>query len=246
LLRAKWVLREGLACMTLAIVALAFYFLVDVPDMEGVWVGWRSGHQLLIAFSISSAALLTVAWARRALRLPVLTTLILATLPAVPTVAIDVFNAQDIENRHRGPTFPWTLILTTNEREALDWIKRETPKDALVQFDAWARGTTWWATIPAFGERRMAAGLPGAMIPYQKYKNASDTVRMGVFRAPNAHEAWAMADFLGIDFVYIGDQERVYYRPNILTWNERPDLFPVAFRNEMVTIYRVNHDAAKR
>ena len=23
--------------------ALAFYFLADVPDMGGVWVGWRSG-----------------------------------------------------------------------------------------------------------------------------------------------------------------------------------------------------------
>ena len=44
------------------------------------------------------------------------------------------------------------------EREALEWMKRSTPPDAVVQFEPVARGDTHWAYIPAFGERRMAAG----------------------------------------------------------------------------------------
>ena len=51
LLRVKWVRRDGAAPAMLVLVAIGFYFFVDVPDMDGVWVGWRSGHQLLIAFS---------------------------------------------------------------------------------------------------------------------------------------------------------------------------------------------------
>ncbi len=54
-----------------------------------------------------------------------------------------------------------------------------------------------------------------------------------------------MAHFLEIDYRYVGDVERRYYRANALMWNERPDLFPIVFRNELVTIYGVNHAAAK-
>ena len=47
-------------------------------------------------------------------------TMAVAILPAIPTVAIDVYNAQDITNRGQGPNFPWTLVITPPEREALE------------------------------------------------------------------------------------------------------------------------------
>jgi uncharacterized membrane protein len=173
--------------------------------------------------------------------MPITLLAVLLALPAIPTVAIDVYNAQDIYNRRRGPTFPWTLVVTPYERAAYEWIKKATPKEALVQFEPTARGAGWWASIPAFAERRMAAGLPGAMIPFQKFQQASETVRLGIFRAPAAEEAHTMADFLGIDYLYVGDLERYFYRDVILKWAERPDLFQEVFRNETVTIYGVTH-----
>jgi hypothetical protein len=244
LFRLRWARRDGAPAAMLVLVSFAFYFFVDVPDMEGVWVGWRSGHQLLIAFSVIGAAALTVVWQRRSWRVPLTVIALLAIVPAVPTAAIDVYNAQDIANRGRGPNFPWTLIITPEEREAVDWLRRATPPDAVVQFEPQMRGNAYWAYIPAFAERRMAAGLPGAMIPFKKYEDAVLSVRMGIFRAQNAKEAYTMytmADYLGIDYIYVGDVERRFYRSLLDEMSGRPELFPTVFKNATVTILGVTH-----
>ncbi len=239
MLRLGWLRREGAAAGAIVVTAFAFYFFVDVPDMEGVWVGWRSGHQLLIAFAVAGAAALTAAWRWTPARLPVVGVILLACVPATPTVAIDVFNAQDIWNRDAGPNFPWTLIITPGEREALEWVKGETAIDAVVQVEPVARGATYWAYIPALGERRMAAGLPGAMIPFRKFQEASETVRLGIFGALSARDAHKMARALEIDYLWIGDVERRHYAPAIQTIADSPEWFPQAFGNKDVTIYRV-------
>jgi uncharacterized membrane protein len=85
----------------------------------------------------------------------------------------------------------------------------------------------------------MAAGLPGAMIPFRKFQEATQSVHMGIFMAPDAKEAYAMATFLGIDYIYIGDIERHSYRPTTNAMTERPDLFPTVFKNATVTILGV-------
>ena len=76
---------------------------------------------------------------------------------AVPTVAMDVHNAQDISNDAWGPGFPWTLVLSRDEVEALDWLKTHTPADVLVQPNVAERSNASWGYMTAFGERRMAA-----------------------------------------------------------------------------------------
>ncbi len=239
LLRARWVTREGAAPAALVVSAFVFYFLADVPDQEGVWVGWRSGHLLLIGFLAISAAALTAAWRFRAWRVPLVAAIMLAVVPAIPTVAIDVYNAQDITNRGPGAGFPWTLVITPPEREALEWVRLTTPAAAVVQFEPYARGNGHWAYITAFAERRMAAGLAGSMIPFRPFKMASDDVQMGIFRARSVTDAHAMAVFMGIDYLFVGDAERRAYRGEVLQMAERPDLFPRVFRNDAVEIHRV-------
>lgn len=245
LVRWRWLLREGAAAAVIVAIALAFYFLVDVQDMGGVWVGWRSGHQLLIAFSIIGAAATTWAWKHRGWRVPLVVVLLLLFIPAVPTVAIDVFNAQDITNRHQGAGFPWTLIITPDERAALEWLKRSTPPDARVQFEPDARGNGHWAFITAFGERRMVAGLPIAMIPLSKYEHATKNVHQGVFQAATPEQAHAMAVYLQIDYLLVSGAERRTYPGVVAAFDGRPDLFEPVFKNDSVTIYRISA-AAKR
>jgi hypothetical protein len=239
LLRFGWVRRDGAAAAALVAAALAFYFFTDVPGMEGVWVGWRSGHLLLIAFAVIGAAAMTAAWRVRAVRVPLVIVIGLALIPALPTVAIDVFNAQDITNRGPGAGFPWTLVITPPEREALDWIRRSTADDAVVQVEPHVRGPGTWAYIPAFGERRAAAGLPLAMIPLKPYLAATDNVRHGIFQARSPRDAHAMARFMGIDYLFVGDIERRTYQPALGLIDSRPDLFPQVFRNDAAVIYAV-------
>lgn len=239
LLRWRWTVGVGAPAAALIASAVAFYFTADVPDMGGVWVGWRSGHQLLITFGVVTAAAATAWWQRPWLRAPLIAVAFLTAIPAVPTVAIDVYNAQDITNREAGPTFPWTLIITPPERQALDWIKRATPPDARVQVEPYVRDSGTWAYVPAFAERRMAAGLPISMIPLAPYQIASENVRTGIFRALSAADAHAAARHLQIDYLLIGPPERDNYASAIALMADRPDLFVPVFQNDVITIYGI-------
>lgn len=239
LLRWRWAIRDGAPAAIMVVVALAFYFTADVPDMGGVWVGWRSGHLLLIAFAAIGAAALTSAWRKRVLRPAVVLLMVITIVPALPTVAIDVHNAQDIGNRTQGPGFPWTLVLSPSERYALNWIKRNTPADAIVQVEPHVRDAGTWAYVPAFGERRMAGGLPISMIPLRPYQQASHSVRSGIFENSSVEDAHAMAQGLDIDYLLVGEPERRAYSAGVARIAGRPDLFAPMFANDAITVYRV-------
>lgn len=239
LTRPRWILYEGTAPVTLVVSATAFWFFTNVPDSGDVWVGWRSGHMLLLAFAAMSAAWLTEAWQWRRARAAIIGGLALFVIPAVPTVAIDVYNAQDITNRTEGAGFPWTLVVTPAEREALEWVRRSTPADAVVQVDPGTRGGAHWSYIGAFAERRMIAGLPVSMTPIRPYQEASDSVEWDVFRTTQPADCHASARLLGIDYLFIGQPERRWYRSTIEAMRSHSRLFPVVFQNQAVTIFRV-------
>lgn len=235
----QWIARDGAAAAALAVGALFFYFMADVPDADGVWVGWRSGHLLLIAFAVMGAATLTIAWRRVPARVPLLVALALLIAPALPTVVIDVYNAQDITNRQRGPSFPWTVVITPQEREALDWIRRSTPVDAVVQVAPRAHGAATWAYIQAFAERRAAAGQPGSMIPAQPYQYATQSVTLGIFETPRAADALEMARFLAIDYLVVAPPDRAIYPKAAEMFAANPTLFVPVFQNDAVAVYDV-------
>jgi hypothetical protein len=239
LVRVRWVAGQGSAPVAVALAALAFYFLTNVPDTGDVWVGWRSGHLLLVAFAAMGAAAVESAW--RACRARALLSAVIAAglALALPTVAIDVYNAQDVDNREPGPAFPWTLVVTPAEREALEWIRRRTPARAVVQVEPYIRGAKHWAYIQAFAERRAAAGLPIAMIPIKPYRDRSDDVYWGIFRALTADDAYKMAKYLKIDYLALGVPERRAYATAIGHIASSPDLFRPVFRNDEMTIFHV-------
>jgi hypothetical protein len=231
---------EALPAMALAGIAVAFYFLTDVPDMQHVWVGWRAGHALFIAFTVLTAVFFTrlsetlghvtkAAWA----------IVIALALAAAPTVAVDIFNAQDITNSGMGASFPWTLGLSRFEVEALDWLKTRTPLDVVVQPDSLVRGSASWGYITAFGERRMAAGLPIAMIPLKPYEEATQKVSDELFSGGSVAERAIAARRLGIDYVWVGPPEQKKHPDLVELLDTRSDLFAPVFRNKEVVVYWV-------
>ena len=232
--------RETLPVVALATVALGFYFLTDVPDMQHVWVGWRAGHMLFVSFTVFTGVLLAAAQrSTAAIRVGVWTLLAVLAVAALPTVAMDVYNAQDITNTGPGPGFPWTLVLSRGEVEALDWLKTKTPPDVIVQPNVAERANASWGYIPAFGERRMAAGLPIAMIPFLPYQDASTFVGNAIFGQPDPVARAGYARQLHIDYLYVGPTEQERHPDLVASFDARSDLFPVAFRNREVVIYMV-------
>jgi len=232
--------RQALPMVALTAVALGFYFLTDVPDMQHVWVGWRAGHLLFVALTVFTAILFTVVQrSHGAVRAGTWLLAAVLAAAALPTVAMDVFNAQDITNDAPGPGFPWTLVLQRGEVEALDWLKTRTPPDVVVQPNVAERANASWGYITAFGERRMAAGLPIAMIPMQPYQDASAMVGNSIFGQPDPVARATMARQLHIDYLYVGPAERERHPDLLASFDRRSDLFPRAFRNDTVTIYLV-------
>lgn len=239
LCRWRWIARDGAAVAAVMLVTLSFYFLTNVPDSGDVWVGWRAGHMLQITAAAGGAAALTRAWTVRMRRPWLMGAVAIAVAAALPTSLIDVYNAQDVGNRGQGAGFPWTLIITPEEREALEWIRQETAPRAVVQAEPYVRGDKHWAYIPAFAERRAVAGLPVSMTPIRPYREAADDVYWGIYRANSASEAHGMAKFMGIDYLVFGRVERRAYPEMAAEIAAHTELFPLVFRNDEMTIFKV-------
>ena len=220
-------------------VSALFYFFVDVIDHQHVYVGWRSGHFTFIASAgLAGYALQELVRKSSRVRFVTVAVALILAAGAVPTMAIDFYNTQDVSNRSRGATFRWTLILTPDEIEALDWIRMNTPPDAIVQVEPFVRNTNTWAYLPAFAERRMAGGLPIGMVPLAKYQAASQRVKE-IYTAPDWRAAYDRAKALRIDYLIVGPPEREAYPAFEPMANAQPLFFETVFHNGALSIYHL-------
>jgi hypothetical protein len=224
------------------VISFLFYFFVDVRDHQYVYVGWRAGHLLFIVFAaLAAVGIQGIGRLSPVSRRVAMAAAVLLAAAAAPTVAIDIYNAQDTSNRAPGPRFEWTLVLSPDELTALDWIRRYTPPGAVVQVEPHVRDAHTWAYIPSFAERRMAAGIPISMVPLDKYLSASERVRE-LYRSTDARNAHRQAIELGIDYVVVGGPERAAYPGFERALDGPPEGFRPVFRNGSMTIYFVERD----
>jgi hypothetical protein len=223
----------------IVLVSLLFYFFVDLRDHQFVYVGWRAGHLLFVAFTVLTAlAIQELLRTPPPVRATAGVTGALLLLLSVPTFAIDFYNTQDISNRRPGPGFPWTLVLTHDELDMFRWIKSYTRPNAIVQVEPFVRDPSTWAYVPAFAERRMSAGLPISMVPLHKYQAASAQVR-ALYEETDPRIAYERAAQLGIDFVIVGAPERQAYPGFDVMLASSPVHFRPVFRRSELALYAV-------
>jgi hypothetical protein len=160
-------------------------------------------------------------------------------LMGLPTTAIDVYNTQDITNHGPAPAGRWTLRLTPDDRQVFAWINDNTDPKDVFQVDPVPRDPEYWAYVPAFAERRMAAGIPISMIPLAKYQEASNTVRQ-LYDEP-VLLAYERAVRANIDYIIVGPQERALHPGVEERFDSVKELLPQAFRNGTIAIYQVRH-----
>jgi len=217
-----------------------FYFFVDVPEHQHTYVGWRASHLLFISFAALTGYAIQELWAAgRRVRIAAVGTAAALAALAAPMVVIDLYNTQDIWNRAEGPGFRWTVILSPDEVEALDWIRAHTPPNARVQVEPSVRGRDTWDYIPAFAERRMSAGLPISMIPLKKYEVASARIKT-LYESTSAEDAHARAAAECIDYLVVGPAERRAYAAFQPVLDSSPEHFTPVFRNASVGVYAVS------
>jgi hypothetical protein len=136
-----------------------------------------------------------------------------------------------------GPGFPWTLVLSHDEVHVLEWIRTATPQGARVQVEPWVRHPATWSYVPAFAERRMAAGLPISMVPLDRYEAASERVR-AIYSAESPELAYENAVRAGVDYLVIGPPERTVY-PQVEPMLDESPLLRLRFRNAAFSVYEV-------
>ena len=215
-----------------------FYFFINVRDHQDVYVGWRVGHFLFMAATVVIGVLF-----ERLHKLPpefrsfAWIGVVVVLMAGLPTTAIDVYNTQDITNFSQAPAGRWTLRLTPDDRQVFDWLRHNTDPSAIVQIDPAPRDPEHWAYLPAFGERRMAAGLPISMVPLAKYQQASAEIRTIYDEEPLF--AYEHAVRAGINYLIVGPPERASHEGVEQRFDSIPQLMPQVFRNTTISIYQV-------
>jgi hypothetical protein len=235
LVRGAVPLRPIAPAMTLAGVSvfLMYYMRIAVDEY---WVGFRTGHLLLVSLPALSARFFLSAWQRAR---PLAVAIGLLTLVAgAPTLLIDAYNAQDTRNFIMSVGgFPWTRQVTTDEQAAWRWIRTETPAEAVVQQDVLSRHPNSWWVIPTFGHRRLAAAIPPFLMFEEEYMEKSRRVQT-MYATGSAQEAWSIARSLRIDYVYVDAVERAAYGPVLEKFADEK-YFSLAFQNAAASIYAV-------
>ena len=231
--------RRGLGIFaSLTAACVLFYFFINVRDHQDVYVGWRVGHFLFMAATVVIAILFERVHAAPRSRRPFAWAAVgVIGLMGLPTTVIDIYNTQDITNFNEAPAGPWTLRLTPDDLQVIDWLKQNTDAKAIVQVDPVPRDPASWAYLPAFGERRMAAGLPISMIPLGKYQEASHSIR-AIYDEPPLL-AYERAVRAGINYIIVGPPERSVHDGVEARFDSVPEILPLALRNATISVYEV-------
>ena len=137
-----------------------------------------------------------------------------------------------------GPGFRWIVVVTRDERLAFDWIRKETPVDALVQMEPIVRGRETWTQIPTFAHRRMAAGLPISLLRKSVYTDRSGQMRT-LYATDDVPLAIRLAWAYGVDYIYMDSTDRRAYGIHLDKFDNNPQYFERVFKAGDVSVYRV-------
>lgn len=241
-LRAAWAASRRMVVTLAAItsvIAVAFLF-VDIRGHENTQITFRTGHLVYICLAILLAFAIDAwrSWPRwTAAGCSLL--LLIGAAAALPTVAIDWYNARDISNVEMGPgNFPWTVHISPDDDAAAQWMAAILPPGATVQTDALPRERYTWAYIPAFAQRRMAVGNGLFMMNPARYRDALDRVH-DAYSTASAEAAHASFVELGVDYVFVGELERRVNGEQVVKFGLNPRLFEAVYWQGSVAIFKV-------
>jgi hypothetical protein len=232
--------RLGVVLGSVVVVAAAAFLGFDVRGHENTYVVFRAAQLVFLVLAVLLALAIDRwrAWPRPA-AWGLTAALVLGSLAAFPTVALDWYNARDTSNVAMNPgRFRWTIHLTPHEQVAAGWIQRELPENAIVQTDARARGRGTWALVPAFFRRRMATGLGLFELEPRRFDANMNAIHE-MYSMTEAGPARRACLRLGIEYVYVGPVERGANPGGIAKFGDHPESFRPVFRLGEDEIFQV-------
>ena len=238
-----WLVRLPRLLITLAavtVVCLVLFLFVDLRGHENTYVTFRTGQLIFIVFAVLLAFAID-AWQRwgRPISIGLFALLLIGSVLAVPTVAMDWLNTRDIANTEMDPGgFPWTMYVSPDDQAAARWIRENLPIDALIQTDPWARARNEWAFVTIFAQRRMTIGSGIFELNPERFQQNVMRIRI-VFRTHDVDEAYGYCQRMAVQYLYVGDIERKIHGAGVQKFAEHPEKFQLVYRGGAVEIYKV-------
>ena len=232
--------RLSIAIAALVGVSAVTFLFLDLRGHENTQVTFRTGQLLYICLAVLLAFAIDMwqSW-RHVGSLALSVVLFVAAAAALPTVALDWYNARDISNVTMNPGgFPWTVHVSPDDQAAAQWIHTFLPPNATVQTDALTRARNTWAFVPAFARRRMGVGNGIFTLDPSRYEKDLHQVYNAYRRLP-AEDAHAYFQRLGVDYVYVGDVERAVHRQSVDKFAAHPLWFEPVYQRGSAAIFKV-------
>lgn len=225
----------------LTAVAILVFLLLDIRGHENAYVVFRTAQLFFVVLAVSLAFAIDAwrGWSRAA-SVTLFAALAVGILAAVPTAAMDWYNARDITNVRMNPGgFPWTIHVTRDEQAAMQWVQDNLPPDATLQVDALPRGRNTWALGPVFLRRRMGVGNGIFELNPTRFSVGLRDIH-AAFSTPDADVARDIFRRYRVDYVYVGEVERAANPPGGLAkFDERTDRFQRVYRLGSVEIFKI-------
>jgi hypothetical protein len=238
--RLSW--RGSAAAIAGVVIGVAVMHFVYLEN-DRYWVGFRAGNILQVTLPMLVARGLA-GLAETGLSAVGMVLVAAATLAGAPTTLIDARNAQDVANRHPGPGFFWTDVLTPDQQAGLSWIRKNTPVTAVVQAHRLPNppidleyDRQDWSIIQSVAGRRSTAANVLPLIPDSE--NTDRVLRVhAMFASESAEAAHATASALGIQYLWI-DQRDAFRQGFLDRIQSRKDLFFAVFQQGSVYVIKV-------
>jgi len=219
-------------------VATGLFMLYFVTlTLEPIWIGWRAGQIVLVTIPALVAASLATLW-DRGLRAGAAALATLVLLVGLPTTVIDAYNAQDVSNTEEAAGFRWTVVVRPDSQLVLDWIRLNTPREAVVQMSIGPRRRETWTLVPTFAERRMAAGRPISLLHTPEYDALSDQVD-AIYAGTDPTGAMTAARALRIDYLFVDEVERSAFGEEAIAKFDARCCFQRLFATGNAAVYAV-------
>jgi uncharacterized membrane protein len=139
-------------------------------------------------------------------------------------------------------------ISLADDYEALRWIQRNIEGSPVVAeahssnpYRSIANRVTMYTGLPAivgwdWHQRQQRAVVPGSLVTNRIQDVGS------LYNTPDIAQAQEILNKYGVSYVYVGELERSYYRPEGIAKFEqmaRSGLLEIVYQDEAVTIYQV-------
>lgn len=226
-----------LALLTLGLLQM---FLMATPAAKTL--GILKGNRLLpVVFLIWTGFLFDKLFLHEHLRKHRLVAMALVCA-AIPTFFTDIYFTSNVKNPLH------TRYVRVADREACDWIRSNTPPNAIVQgepeylgySEEGNSGENHLSLIASFGERRQILGAGGTVGTVENAQQIARSRREdlhSMFNAKNLVAVVSTVKKYRIDYLYVGPYERELYPEFLGIVRNAPNLFREVYNKDGVYLF---------